>query len=295
MSSTAKRVGSKSFIIEYQLDKNTKQESLLFCSDQHFDSVHCNRRKLKEHLDQALDGGHKIVFLGDWWDAMQGSRDKRGSKSSVRKEYQRNDYLNALVEETVEFLEPYAKNIHVWAKGNHETSITRFTEFDLLSACVRELNLKTGSDILIAPYSGWIILRLKTNRTSSKKSIGFINVAYTHGSGGGGPVTKGVINTNRRAVYLPDAHIVVGGHIHESWCVELSRERIGPKGQVWTDTQWHLQLPTYKDEFGSKGDGWWHETGKGPRPLGGWWVDMSHRWDQSVEKEVINILPRRAT
>tara|TARA_R100000697_G_scaffold87001_1_gene98903 strand:- start:1276 stop:2091 length:816 start_codon:yes stop_codon:yes gene_type:complete len=269
-------------------------ESVLFCSDQHFDSVYCNRAKLKEHLDQAKEGNHRIFFLGDWWDAMQGSSDKRGSKSGVRKEYQRNDYLNALVEETVEFLEPYSKNIAIWAKGNHETSIIKHAEFDLLSACVRELNLKTGSDILVGPYTGWIILRCRHKNTATRKTFGSLNVAYTHGSGGGGPVTKGVIQTNRRSVYLPDAHLVVGGHIHESWAVEINRERLGTHGQTWIDTQWHLQLPTYKDEFSVKGDGWWHETGKGPRPMGGWWADIQVIWSNYFKREILQITPRRA-
>ena len=288
------KAGTKSFIIELEFKLKSKMESVLFCSDQHFDSVYCNRAKLKEHLDQAKEGNHRIFFLGDWWDAMQGSSDKRGSKSGVRKEYQRNDYLNALVEETVEFLEPYSKNIAIWAKGNHETSIIKHAEFDLLSACVRELNLKTGSDILVGPYTGWIILRCRHKNTATRKTFGSLNVAYTHGSGGGGPVTKGVIQTNRRSVYLPDAHLVVGGHIHESWAVEINRERLGTHGQTWIDTQWHLQLPTYKDEFSIKGDGWWHETGKGPRPMGGWWADIQVIWSNYFKREILQITPRRA-
>ncbi len=57
-------------------------------------------------------------------------------------------------------------------------------------------------------------------------------MAYHHGYGGGGPVTKDVIQTNRRAVYLPDANIVISGHTHDRWIVPVTRNRISHIGIV---------------------------------------------------------------
>lgn len=276
---------------------------ILLQSDQHFDSTHCDRDLLKQHLDECVAANGRALFLGDWWDAMQGKSDRRGSKGALRPEYKSDRYLNHLVEDTAEFLAPYAHHIAGWARGNHETSIVRHTEFDLLSATIRELNQTTGSNILTMGYTGWVFFRVFGPRKKKTKADGSAaggpegvkRLYYTHGSGGGGPVTKGVIQTNRRATYLPDADVVCAGHIHEAWMMEIVRERISSAGSVAQDTQLHLQLPSYKDEFGVTGDGWWHETGKSPRPKGAWWLEMGRHSRVKNARQSISLAARRAT
>jgi hypothetical protein len=113
---------------------------VLLASDQHFDSAHADRKLIKKHLDEVVAANGRALFLGDWFDSMQGASDRRGSKSALLPQYKRSDYLNALVEDSVAFLEPYAPYIAGWAEGNHETSILRHTEFDLLGATINELN-----------------------------------------------------------------------------------------------------------------------------------------------------------
>jgi hypothetical protein len=75
-------------------------------------------------------------------------------------------------------------------------------------------------------------------------------------------VTKGVIKTARKAVYLPDPHIVISGHIHESWKVDLMRLRLGKTG-TYHDKQTHLCIPTYKEELGAP-----------PKPIGAYWLRL---------------------
>ena len=295
MKNKYEQVGPKALRIRERMLSGSKG-SLLLCSDQHFDSEHCNRNMLRSHLQQAVDQGASIFFCGDWFDAMQGKRDPRGSKGATRKEYQRNDYLNALVEDTVSFLEPFSANIAGWASGNHETSILRFAEVDLISLCIDRLADKTKNKIIKMPYSGWVLYS-SMMRESSEIPDATTKIAYTHGSGGGGAVTKGTIQTSRRAVYLPDADIVVSGHIHESWVMELRRERISTWGKDYQDTQWHIQLPTYKNEY--TGDGWWAEKGLSPRPQGGVWLDFERVTRKGSKKKTntygVKISPRRLT
>ena len=95
---------------------------------------------------------------------------------------------------------------------------------------------------------------------------------YFHGAGGGGPVTRGVIQTNRMAVFLPDADFILSGHTHDSWVVPIARERISKAGRIYQDEQIHIRSATYKDEYGDGYSGLHVERGAPPKPLGGWWL-----------------------
>jgi hypothetical protein len=99
-----------------------------------------------------------------------------------------------------------------------------------------------------------------------------VRLKYFHGSGGGGPVTKGVIQSNRQAVFLPDADIVVNGHIHESWVLALKRERLSDKGIIYQDLQHHVRTATYKDDYGDGATGWHVGRGAPPKPMGACWL-----------------------
>jgi hypothetical protein len=52
--------------------------------------------------------------------------------------------------------------------------------------------------------------------------------------------------------------------------------------KVRHDTQTHIKMATYKEEYGDGYGGWHVETGKPPKPLGGWWLRFY--WDRSEER-----------
>ena len=99
-----------------------------------------------------------------------------------------------------------------------------------------------------------------------------VNLKYFHGAGGGGPVTRGTIQTNRYSVYLPDGNIIVSGHTHDQWIVPITRERISKKGVVGLDECLHVRCGGYKEEYGDGFGGWHIETGKPPKPTGAMWL-----------------------
>jgi hypothetical protein len=134
------------------------------------------------------------------------------------------------------------------------------------------LNDRTGASIYRGNFAGWVKFQFTPGGGKSWPSI---NLFYHHGYGGGGPVTRGVIQTNRRAVYLPDAHAVITGHIHESWLVPVTRERITDQGVTFTDEQQHVSIPSYKDEWAAK-NGWHVERGGPPKPIGAVWMRLWH-------------------
>lgn len=284
MNPAIKRLSEQCVSYEYDGLSN-REYSILFQSDQHFDSVDCNRDLLNKHLTQVKDMGSTCFMLGDLFDGMGTQGDRRGSKSTLRPELKQTSYLNALVDEAVKLLTPYANNIAAIARGNHEETLLKYTEFDVLSATIQRLNTETGSNIIPMGYTGWIFLRPLRKRHTREKTnpIKTIKIAYTHGHTGG-VVTRGVLGVNRKSLVYPDANIIISGHLHESWQMEICRNRITKSGNVNIDSQWHCQLPTYKQNP-EDGRGWEHMKGFAPRPLGGYWLDLSYVMSNSHEIE----------
>ena len=242
----------------------------LICADVHLDNPHCLRDLHRHHLEQALERDAFVLCIGDLFDAMQGKQDRRSNKSDLDARLKSGTYLNDLVEFAHEFYEPYIKQLALISEGNHETSVTNRYEYSLLDGLAYSLK-KAGSPVVRGGYRGWVKFQFEHESGGRKHSK---LAYYLHGSGGGGPVTKGVIQTNRRAVYLPDADMVFSGHIHESWIFPINRVRINLRGEERAEAQYHVQLPTYKEEFVNMPGGWHHETGKPPKPVGAWWMRL---------------------
>jgi hypothetical protein len=243
----------------------------LFISDVHHDSVYCNRDLEKQHLEEALKRDALIFYFGDMFDAMQGRFDPRRSMDEIRPEYQRSDYYDFLVDDMCQFLEPYASNIVLMAKGNHETAVLKNSNLDLLNNLAYKLRKEYNSEAKVGGVGGWLRSVVSVNG----QPRGSIKTKYFHGAGGGAPVTRGTIQTNRQAVYLPDANIVVNGHNHQSYYVAVTRERLSGKGVQYFDIQHHIRIPGYKMDFADGTGGWSVEKGYAPNPNGVFWVKLS--------------------
>eukprot|EP00752_Nemacystus_decipiens_P016733 g14971.t1 len=248
------------------LKKVTDEQWVFLKSDDHWDNPKCHRHLLEKHLKLAVARNAPIIGGGDLFCAMQGKYDKRSCKSDLRPEHQNGRYLDSLVDTAADWYAPYAKNMVCEGRGNHETAIAKRHETDLTDRVCAKLRGSGGITEAMG-YGYWVRFHLK--RGAQSKSY---RMKVFHGSGGGGPVTKGVIQTNRRAVFLPDADIVMSGHVHESWSVCLRRERINEANTITHDSQWHVCTPSYKEEYGDGHGGWHVERGAPPKPLGGYWL-----------------------
>lgn len=243
------------------------EQNILLTSDRHWDSKHTDRAMQKRHLDRAVAEGALIIDLGDLFDAMQGRHDRRGNKSEIREELLGADYFTRLPMVASEWFGPYAKNWLFMGTGNHETAVLRHQEVNLTWQLARLLNAEHGGSIHLGKYSGWMKFMYRFGKRSYHPTT---TVRYHHGSGGNAEVTKGVIKTNRRAVYLPDADILVSGHTHQTWQVPLARERVTNQGQLFRDKQMHLSIPAYKQE--SLQEGYVAEKEYAPTLTGAiWW------------------------
>jgi predicted phosphodiesterase len=244
---------------------------VLLLSDNHHDSRYCRRDLEKKHLDMVKERDGLAIFFGDTFDAMQGKFDPRRSLEDVRPEDSSADYFNKIVEHAVEDYLPYASNIALFAKGNHETAVLDKTNTDLISNLVYRMNSENSNKdhrIFAGHYGGWVRFMFNAHKTKRNS----LRLKYNHGNGGVAPVTRGVIQTNRQAVFLPDADIVVNGHNHQGWVLPIARERLTNAGKVQKDLCWFVWVPGYHDGYGDGSSGYAVQKNTGPTPHGSVWL-----------------------
>lgn len=253
-------------VLDINLPKIGMEQYVLLQTDVHWDNPKCDREKLKKHLDLALERNAPVIDAGDFFCAMQGKYDKRSSKKDLRPEHATGDYLDALVATAAEWLNPYKSILTVRGVGNHESSIQKNHETDLTERLCERLRTQ-GGNARRGGFSGYI--RFATKSVGSTSSM---KLWYFHGSGGGGPVTRGVIQTNRQAVYVADADFVFTGHTHDSFQLPIERIRLGHNDCIQMFRQTHLKGAGYKEEFRDGHGGWHVERGGPPKPTGAWWL-----------------------
>ncbi len=244
------------------------EQRFLLRSDAHHDSPQCDRRMEQAHLEAAAACGAGILDFGDLFDAMQGREDRRRRAEELRDEDHRSDYFDQLVDHAEQFYAPYARNWILFGRGNHEDAALTHSNTDLIQRLAARLRRHHDSPCVVNSFSGWVKFQFLVNRTERHSAL----LWHTHGAGGAAPVTRGVIKTNRRAVYLPDANIVVGGHTHHAWSVPIPRVRVTQAGVVYEDEALHLQIPTYKrtGHFEEKNE-------MPPKPIGAYWLKFTLR------------------
>jgi UDP-2,3-diacylglucosamine pyrophosphatase LpxH len=251
--------------------KGGERQRILFIADEHWDNAHCNRTLLKSHLKQAMEQGAPVIRVGDTFCAMQGKWDKRSDQNQMRSEHRGGNYLDKLVDTSVAWYAPYASCIALSLRGNHETSIIKHHETDLMDRWhTLTKHVAKGYTGLVAPYWAFLAVRIPTPQGPD------VRVAYLHhGYGGGGEVTRGMIDNNRtRSQVFADWFI--SGHIHRRNQDENVVLTYHPQSHTIAERrQLFLRCASYKTEWES---GWQAQRGQAARPLGGWWVEIESRW-----------------
>ena len=247
-----------------------KHVQLALLSDLHWDNPKCDRDLLKKHLDYCLHNRIKVMLNGDTFCMMQGKWDPRRSKKDIRPEHNKANYLDAVIEDAVDWFTPYAEILTVVGYGNHETGIIRNVETDPLQRFVDLLNYKCKSNVITGGYGGWLILNIFPSEKSNKNFA--TKVRYFHGSGGGGIVTRGAINLTRALELAEGFDVFTMGHIHENAARNDVREDLNTEGGQYKIKlkQIHMAITgTYKEEYGEGYMGWHVERGAPPKPVGG--------------------------
>lgn len=254
-----------SFRVDLNRTGDTKQMFLLL-SDLHIDNPKCDRKLLIKVLNQAVEKNALILIFGDLFCLMQGKGDPRRSKADIRPEHNKPNYIDAVVKDTALILKPYANNILLIADGNHETSIIKHIEVDPIEYLLNYLH-KYNPLIQHGGYQGFV--RFYSDSGGKTRTI---ELFYHHGAFGGS-VTKGVLSVNRYASIVK-SDVVVSGHTHDSWVVEHPFYEMDQNCVVHQKTQHHVKTGTFKQEY-LQPNGFQIEKQVMPKPLGGWWMELS--------------------
>jgi UDP-2,3-diacylglucosamine pyrophosphatase LpxH len=200
-------------------------------SDVHIGAPNVDLALFKQDLKTAAEHDDRILINGDLWDFIIASDKKRFSPDVLHPRlHGRRDIVNAAIDWAEELLTPYAHLIDMVGCGNHETSIEKHCSLDPVSILVNRLQQSLPTkhkDHLIhhGGFCGFIDYRFKYDepnpdevRRGNKRWV----VYYHHGSGGNAPVTKGLIDFNRRDTYV-DADVIWLGHKHNKLSVHARK------------------------------------------------------------------------
>jgi len=232
-------------VIEIRINARDTQfkTKFLFKSDCHQDSKQCNEKLLIKHLEIARKEDAMVFDFGDLFDAMQANDDRRAMKESLRDDLVANAYFNKLVESAVDFYKPYKDLLLLQCYGNHETSVIRHKEIDLIRMFVNDMKYNGAANLIRGAYEGYILLKFELSSTEVLTKT----IWYSHGKQGSNPArSKGVLDCDI-LLGQRDADIYVFGHRHNSWRVTLAKENINlGNGAITHKNTKFLQIPTYK-------------------------------------------------
>lgn len=272
MSWKIKKTDTNSCAIDMGWTTTAGSKKALVTSDLHWDSAQCDMKKLTEDFDMALEANIPIFIFGDLYDAMQGKWDPRASQESLRDEHRGGNYLDLLVDTSFDWFRKYAPVLAMISPGNHETSIQKRHEVNLTERLVTLLR-REKSPCVLGTYWGFVVFQHRLHSKSCHHSL-----HYHHGYGGGGEVSRGLIDHSRtRGQYHAD--IYVSGHIHRRNYDENILTMSTPTGAIVRKKQLFLRCGAYKDET----DGWHAQQGRASRPIGGWLLsfnsgNIERRW-----------------
>jgi len=263
--------------ITFNLKSRKDTARALLISDAHWDHPYCDRKLYDKHIQEAVDEGVPILYNGDTLCLMQATSDRRQKKGQTREEHDDQDYFRSVCKDFAGSHGTAANNIAMLGYGNHETAPLKWCSVDPVQLLADQIELRTGKRPVVGGYRGWVSFRVNRGKRPMHRAI---NMYYTHGAGGGGPVTKGVIKTNRHNAFIDGADIVWMGHIHEEWQLNTPMIAINKNGKESMYKRWHICTPGYKEEFLGSNLGFHHEGDRPPKPTGAKWLTIYQKGDE---------------
>lgn len=201
-------------------DAERSEFGYFLCSDLHIGASVTDYGRLREDLKLAADRGDRILINGDVFDLVLPSDRKRFRPSVLADELLgRDDVQNAALDMAYRIFEPVVENIDMIGVGNHDTADEKHHHVDLVAMLVDRLNgrlqqLGSQHRISYGGFEGFVQYRFSRKDKSGKwGATRKLTIYYHHGAGGSSPVTRGLIDFNRKAVWV-DSDMIWLGHKH---------------------------------------------------------------------------------
>ncbi len=181
-------------------------------SDIHLDSPGHERKHFEADVEAVIAKGGRLLFNGDLYDAIMPTDRKRYSRAGDIK--QGDAQVNELVELGVKRLGKYADYIDYLGFGNHEASIVKYNNTDILALLAFALKEKRSPGlppIKRGGYVGFINLVFSDNGSRVRRFV----IYRDHGKGANSPVTHGILAFSR-AFTTFNCDMAWFGHSHNS-------------------------------------------------------------------------------
>lgn len=190
-------------------------------ADDHIGHPNFDYKMWKEQHDEAKEKNAIILKFGDLGELIKPG-DWRYTQDLDS--YHRNDYYNAIEQETAEYLMPYVDNLYMMSMGNHEDKVVRRDNNDYLRGVLRILNSNRNRNlppIFQGDYRGFYKIKFcRVHRTNWSGILPY-SIFYYHGKGGAAEVTGGAITLDRLS-RMAMANLIVSAHIHEAMVRSLN-------------------------------------------------------------------------
>jgi len=214
-----------------------KSQGFSLMSDLHIGANNVDYERIKRDVNRMVELGDRGLINGDLLDLIVASDKKRFSPDCLHPRLQgRRDIVNAAINWAVEILAPAADLIDMIGIGNHETYIEKYSSFDPTQVLIYELQKhRKNKNHLIhyGGYTGFLDYRIRDKDDRNHGGLRYV-IYYHHGSGAYAPVTKGLIDFNRKDTFI-DADLIWLGHKHNRLVVgveKLSCPREGHEPKV---------------------------------------------------------------
>lgn len=198
--------------------------SLTLMSDLHIGAAHVDYKLIEKEIETARENGDRVLINGDLLDLILAKDAKRYSPEAVHPRLAgRSDMINAAITWAAELLAPVAGQIDMIGIGNHETAVSKWHGVDPTLLVIYELERsireqKKEHTIHYGGYTGFVDYRVRQDETHGIRWV----LYYHHGSGASAPVTKGMIDFNRKDVFI-DADVIWMGHKHNKLSVTVEK------------------------------------------------------------------------
>lgn len=263
------------------------EQNFLLMSDGHLDHPNCDTAKFKRDMEMAKDLNAMVIMAGDMCDATGGKHDPRRNINSIKKPLHVPNYYDGVEDDVVNLLSPYKDNIAIMSMGNHEDSVERYCDTNLVDRITRDLR-REGSKVVMGGYGGFI--RFSAYMESKDAPTDTKWMYFHHGKGGtSAPVTRGMIDTNRQAVWLRDVDYVLNGHNHQGYITVIPT--LGPTSadNLTRGKMIFLRTPGYLSSWSENvnwDNDWNVQNGTGPSAVG--CILMRLSWDATNKRILSN-------